>query len=90
MRKLEKSNEILKPIFISKWKGVFSTVMLDEGHEVRHVMTRLHASILLLQAPINWFLTATPIVNSAFVSPLLRPICVHLLKEFCLGYTRQP
>ena len=57
-----------EPVFVSKWKGVFCMVILDEGHKVRHPMTKVHASILLLDASIHWFLTATPIINSAYVS----------------------
>ncbi|KAL8841352.1 MAG: hypothetical protein Q9170_000983 [Blastenia crenularia] len=65
MRQEAEANE-KEPIFVSRWKGRFRCVILDEGHKVRHPITKLHASILLLEADINWFLTATPVINSAY------------------------
>ena len=67
MREQERTEDA-EPVFVSKWKGIFDLVLLDEGHKVRHVMTKIHASILLLEAATHWFLTATPIINSAYVS----------------------
>lgn len=40
-------------------------VICDEGHRIRHVYTKTYASIKLLEVPINWFLTATPIMNNS-------------------------
>ncbi len=42
-------------------------VLVDEGHKVRHVLTKIHSSLAQLEAKINWFLTATPVMNTAFV-----------------------
>ena len=56
-----------EPEFVTKWKGRFGVVLCDEGHKVRHVMTKLHASLHQLEAKVNWFLTATPIMNSSMV-----------------------
>lgn len=53
--------------FTSRWKGIFAMVICDEGHRIRHVETKTYASIKLLEASINWFLTATPIMNSSLV-----------------------
>ena len=59
-----------EPIFTSKWKDVFESVWLDEGHRIRHAMTKTNASILLLNCKIAWNITATPTINSSFVSTL--------------------
>ena len=57
-----------RPIFTSRWKGVFGMVICDEGHRCRHVLTKTSTSIRMLEAPINWSLTATPIMYSSLVS----------------------
>lgn len=33
-------------VFVSRWKGKFGLVILDEGHRIRHVITKIHASML--------------------------------------------
>ena len=56
-----------EPIFKTKWKGCFGIVICDEGHHIRHVHTKIHASMTQLEAKVYWFLTATPIMNTALV-----------------------
>lgn len=41
--------------------------MCDEGHRARHTDTKTFASISQLEAPINWFLMATPVMNNLMV-----------------------
>lgn len=53
-----------EPIFESKWRGRYSLVIADEGHRIRHPDTKTFASISKLEAPVNWFLSATPVMNS--------------------------
>ncbi|KAL8834745.1 MAG: hypothetical protein Q9170_003622 [Blastenia crenularia] len=68
-RERTKRPEVLQsqePIFRSKWKGIFECIWLDEGHKIRHAITRINASILLLDAPFLWVLTATPVINSSY------------------------
>ena len=69
--KAHKSHEGEVPVFTSKWKGRFSVVNCNEGHRVRHVVTKIHASIQQPGAKIHWFLTATPVMNTLLV-------CSHL------------
>ena len=56
-----------EPLYFSRWHGRFQIVLCDEGHKIRHPSTKVHASIAQLQAPINWLLTATPIMNTSMV-----------------------
>ncbi|KAL8976770.1 MAG: hypothetical protein Q9205_007295 [Flavoplaca limonia] len=62
----QKELEFQEPVFTSKWKDVFESVWLDEGHRIRHAMTKTNASILLLNCKIAWSITATPNINSSF------------------------
>ena len=57
----------VKKTFESKWADVFRVVLLDEGHRLRHSNTKTYASVSLLNADVHWFLTATPVINSARV-----------------------
>ncbi|KAL8646788.1 MAG: hypothetical protein Q9210_005932 [Variospora velana] len=63
-----------EPIFVSRWKGIFEFVWLDEGHRIRHAITKTHASILLLEARTHWLITATIQINSSFVSQPKSPV----------------
>lgn len=65
--KAHKDHQGEVPVFTTKWKGRFSVVICDEGHRVRHVMTKIHASIQQLGAKIYWFFTATPVMNTLMV-----------------------
>ena len=56
-----------EPVFTSRWAGRFSLTINDEGHRLRHTMTKTFASVYQLRAPINWLLTATPVMNSLMV-----------------------
>jgi hypothetical protein len=47
------------------WKGRISLTMSDEGHQTRNEKTQLHWMLRRLNADTNWYLTATPMVNSA-------------------------
>ncbi|KAK8174184.1 hypothetical protein IWX90DRAFT_500523 [Phyllosticta citrichinensis] len=51
--------------FEQRYQGHFSAVFCDEGHRIRHENTGVHQCVSLLDAPINWIITATPEVNSA-------------------------
>lgn len=55
----------------SKWPDVFGTLLLDEGHKLRHYWTRIYAAVKGLNADVHWFLTATPVVNSSLVGSIL-------------------
>lgn len=54
-------------VFTTKWKGRFSVVSSDEGYRVRHVITKIHASIEQLEAKIHWILTVTPVMNTLMI-----------------------
>ena len=54
-----------KKTYTLTWKGVFDTVVLDEGHKLRHPWTRAYARVKGLEARHHWFLTATPVVNNS-------------------------
>ena len=56
-----------EPEFVTIWKGRFGVVLCDEGHKIRYVMTKIHASLHQLEAKVDWLLTATPIMNSSTV-----------------------
>lgn len=56
-----------EPLFVTKWRGRFGVVLCDEGHKIRHIVTKIHASIHQLEAKVNWLLTATPIMNTSMV-----------------------
>jgi hypothetical protein len=47
------------------WKGRISLTMSDEGHQTRKDKTQLHWMLRRINADTNWYLTATPMVNSA-------------------------
>lgn len=47
------------------WKGVFSTVVLDKGHKLKHPWTRSYAAVKGLEANYHRFLTVTPVVNNS-------------------------
>lgn len=47
------------------WKGKISLTMSDEGHQTRNDKTQLHWMLRRLNDETNWYLTATPMVNSA-------------------------
>ena len=61
-------------------------VILDEGHEIRNRKSKGHIAAQLLQAPIRWIVTGTPVFNSVkdFVA-----LCafVGLPREVVQGYT---
>ncbi|KAI7363975.1 hypothetical protein KC354_g6066 [Hortaea werneckii] len=50
---------------VPHWKGRFAMSIFDEGHIVRNTDTQSHWLARRMESPINWFLTATPIVNDA-------------------------
>ncbi|OJD38094.1 dna repair [Diplodia corticola] len=52
-------------VYESRYTGVFSAVIADEGHKLRHEDTLVHRSVKFLESPIHWFLTATPQLNDA-------------------------
>jgi SNF2 family DNA or RNA helicase len=70
-----------KTHFKSRFSDHFAVVMLDEGHKVRHVTTQYWASIKKLNAPINFFLTATPVVNAPDVRT--RKTCFPTIANLC-------
>ena len=39
-------------------------VVLDEGHEIRNMSSKLYVSSKNLEAPIRWILSGTPVYNS--------------------------
>ncbi|ELR08416.1 hypothetical protein GMDG_08637 [Pseudogymnoascus destructans 20631-21] len=45
--------------WIGKWKGVFHTVILDEGHKIRNPLTNIHVAVARLNARHHWFITGT-------------------------------
>ena len=47
------------------WEDKISLTMSDEGHLTRNDKTQLHWMLRRLNAETNWYLTATPMVNSA-------------------------
>jgi hypothetical protein len=47
------------------WKGKLSILFGDEGHQARNDKRQLHWMVRELEAPVNWLLSATPMVNSA-------------------------
>ncbi|KAK3623405.1 hypothetical protein LTR56_010401 [Elasticomyces elasticus] len=49
---------------VEHWVDKFAMVLLDEGHVIRNDQAQMHWMIRRLRAPINWFLTATPHINS--------------------------
>ena len=51
----------------SRVAGKFKVVLLDEGHRFRYQDTKIFAGVYQLQADIYWFLTGTPMQNSAMV-----------------------
>lgn len=70
------NNKPFKPAdWIGKWRGVFHTVMLDEGHKVRNPLTNIHVAVARLNARHHWFITGSPIQNRSSVSP---PIPEHV------------
>lgn len=58
----------IKKNYESKWKDIIGTVLMDEGHRLRHTYTKYHHSIRCLSANVHWFLTAMPAINLATVS----------------------
>ena len=57
-----------KKTYVLKWANVIGTAILDKKHKLCHQTTQLYAAVKLLAADLHWFLTATPIVNSFFVT----------------------
>ncbi|ELR04658.1 hypothetical protein GMDG_01517 [Pseudogymnoascus destructans 20631-21] len=51
--------------WIGKWKGVFHTVILDEGHKIRNPLTNIHVAVARLNARHHWFITGTPVQNQS-------------------------
>ncbi|ELR07181.1 hypothetical protein GMDG_08308 [Pseudogymnoascus destructans 20631-21] len=51
--------------WIGKWKGVFHTVILDEGHKIRNPLSNIHVAVARLNARHHWFITGTPIQNQS-------------------------
>jgi SNF2 family DNA or RNA helicase len=39
-------------------------IVLDEGHEIRSSVSKVHASLKTLDAPIRWVVSGTPVYNS--------------------------
>ena len=64
----KKNDQQYVEYWVKKWKGKFAMTMLDEGHITRNSDTMLHWMVRRMQAPINWLLTATPIMNNAGIS----------------------
>jgi SNF2 family DNA or RNA helicase len=62
-RKEKNDFEDRKPVYKPRYVGCFAYSILDEGHRVRHDDTEAYKSVKLTQCPVNWFLTATPVVN---------------------------
>ncbi|KAK7544145.1 uncharacterized protein J3D65DRAFT_682132 [Phyllosticta citribraziliensis] len=62
-----KLRKIVLREFEQSYTSRFSAVFCDEGHRIRHEETGIHQCVSLLDAPINWIITATPEVNSALV-----------------------
>ncbi|OAF63117.1 hypothetical protein VC83_00674, partial [Pseudogymnoascus destructans] len=58
--------------WIGRWKGVFHTVIMDEGHKVRNPLTNIHVAVARLNARHHWFITGTPIQNQS--SDILGPL----------------
>jgi SNF2 family DNA or RNA helicase len=54
-------------ILANRWKGCIETVVMDEGHKVRHPRTKIHTMVKRFRARSHWFITATPTVNSVLV-----------------------
>ncbi|ELR08115.1 hypothetical protein GMDG_02942 [Pseudogymnoascus destructans 20631-21] len=72
----------------SKWKGVFHTVILDDGHKVCNSLTQIHVAVARLCVKHHWFLTGTPVQNQSL--DILGPLNIlwpeirkgaHLTKE---------
>ncbi|KAI4255325.1 MAG: hypothetical protein L6R42_006789 [Xanthoria sp. 1 TBL-2021] len=53
-----------KRVFTTKWKDISGLGVYNETHSLRHAETKPYASIEHLDIPINWFLTATPVINT--------------------------
>lgn len=55
----------IKVTYKTRLAGRFQRVVMDEGHKVKNPLTIASHLVGLLQAPIRWFLTATPMLNRA-------------------------
>ena len=55
--------EDCQPVYKPRYAGCFAYSILDEGHRVRHDDAEAYKCVKLTKCPVNWFLTATPVVN---------------------------
>ena len=61
----------------AKW----DRIVIDEAHSIKNSKSKLHKAVSLLQSPIRWALTATPVMNK------MNPIAVRDTNESSLAQT---
>jgi hypothetical protein len=68
------------------WLRKLAMALLDEGHIARNDKRQLHWVLRGLQARVNWYLSATPMVNSPNVSIFQFSDFYRLLTAYIIGH----